>query len=282
MNSKPAALLTLCLSCLFLTTGCRTSKLPPADGTGTASRAETEEMFFHSVREQSFRYETLSARMQVELTMPDGKTFSTRAGLKIRKNEWMQLSLQPLLGIEAFRIDLTPDSIRIVDRLNKRYLAENFSRLGDSLRVAFNFYNLQALFTNQLFLPGETELPENAFTRFRRQPADGGYTLQTQDASRWQYSFTAGRDRKLYASRMIDTASEHALYWDYADFRSVGTQLFPMKIQAGWSDGEKSRGALSVNYSQIDTDVTVEMKPVIPPGYGRVSFSQIRRMFEQP
>ncbi|MDR1103314.1 MAG: DUF4292 domain-containing protein [Tannerella sp.] len=281
MNSR-YALPALCLSCFFLAAGCRASKLPPAADTEKAGRAETEEMFFHSLREQSFRYGTLSARMQVELTMPAGKTFSSRASLKIRKNEWLQLSLQPLLGIEAFRIDLSPDSIRIVDRLNKRYLAESFSRLKDSFRVEFNFYNLQALFTNQLFLPGETELPENAFTRFRRQPAPDGYTLQTRGASRWQYSFTAGRDRKLYASRMIDTASEHTLYWDYADFRSVGTQLFPMKIQAGWSDGEESKGALSVNYSHIDTDVPVEIKPVIPSGYERVSLSQIRKMFEQP
>ncbi|MDR1676587.1 MAG: DUF4292 domain-containing protein [Tannerella sp.] len=279
MNNK-TALFALCLSGFFLAAGCRVSKLPPAAGTETTGRLDTEEAFFLSVREQLFRYETLSARMQVELTLPAGKTFSSRASLKIRKNDQIQLSLQPLLGIEAFRIDLTPDSIWIVDRLNKRYLAENFSRLKDTFRVEFNFYNLQALFTNQLFLPGETELPENAFTRFRRLPAADGHTLQAQNTSRWQYSFTTGRDWKLYASRMVDTASEHALYWDYADFRPVGAQLFPMKIHAGWTDGKETQSALSVNYSHIDADVPVEIRPVIPAGYERVNLSQIRKMFE--
>jgi hypothetical protein len=280
MNSK-TILIALCLSGFFLVTGCRTSKLPSAAGTETAGRQETEEAFLLAVREQSFRYETLSARMQVEWTMP-GQTFSSRASLKIRKNDRMQLSLQPLLGIEAFRVDLTPDSIWIVDRLNKRYLAEDFSRLKELFRVEFNFYNLQALFTNQLFLPGETELPENAFTRFRRLPAADGYTLQTRSTSRWQYSFTTGNDRKLYASRIVDTDSEHALHWDYADFRPVGTQFFPMKIHAGWMEGEETKSALSVNYSQIDTEVPVEIRPVIPAGYERVNLSQVRKMFEQP
>ncbi|MDR2765182.1 MAG: DUF4292 domain-containing protein [Tannerella sp.] len=282
MNKNRPALLALCLGCFFLVAGCRTSKIPPAADTETASRLETEERFFHALREQAFRYETLSARMQIELTMPAGKTFSSRASLKIRKNDRLQLSLQPLLGIEAFRMDLSPDSIWIVDRLNKRYLAENFSRLIDTFRIEFNFYSLQALFTNQLFFPGKTELPENAFTRFRWLPAADGYTLQTQDVSRRQYSFTAGRDRKLYASQIVDTASGHALHWDYTDFRPVGAQLFPMKIQAGWIDGEQTKGALSMNYLHIDTNVPVEIRPVIPSGYERVNLSQIRRMIEQP
>ncbi|MDR1455489.1 MAG: DUF4292 domain-containing protein [Tannerella sp.] len=280
MNNRPT-LFALCLSCFFLASGCRTSKLPPASDTKTASRPETEEAFFLSVREQSFRYETLSARMQVELTMPAGKTFTSRATLKIWRNDRMQLSLQPLLGIEAFRVDIDPDSIRIVDRLNKRYLAEHFSHLKEISRIGFNFYSLQALFTNQLFLPGEAELPENAFIRFRQLPATGGYTLQTRDSARWQYSFTAGRDRKLYATRMTDTASDHTLHWDYADFRSVGTQFFPMKIHGEWTGGEAG-GALSVNYSHIDADVPVEIRPDIPPGYTRVNLSQIRKMLEQP
>jgi hypothetical protein len=281
MNSK-TALFTLCLSCFFLATGCRTSKLPQAAGTGTTGRQETEEAFLLAVRKQSLRYETLSARMLVEWTMPAGKTFSSRASLKIRKNERMQLSLQPLLGIEAFRVDLSPDSIWIIDRLNKRYLAENFSRLKYLFRVEFNFYNLQALFTNQLFLPGETELPENAFTRFRRRPTADGYMLQTRSASRWQYSFTTGNDRKLYASQIVDTDSEHALHWNYDDFRPVGTQFFPMKIHAGWMEGEETKSALSVNYSQVDTKAPVEIRPVIPAGYERVNLAQVRKMFEQP
>ncbi|MDR2139104.1 MAG: DUF4292 domain-containing protein [Tannerella sp.] len=281
MNNK-SVLSALCLSCFFLTTGCRTSKLLPAADAETARRLETEETFFLSVRKQSFRYETLSARMQVELTMPGGKTFTSRAGLKIRKNDRIQLSLQPLLGIEAFRMDLSPDSIWIVDRLNKRFLAENFSSLRDSSRIEFNFYNLQALFTNQLFLPGETELPENAFTRFRHHPAAHGYTLHTQGAYRWQYTFITGDDRKLYATRISDTASEHALQWDYTDFRSVGAQLFPMKIQAGWTDGEESKVALSMNYSHIETDVPVEIRFALPSDYERVNLSQIRKMFERP
>jgi hypothetical protein len=272
----------LCLTGFLLLAGCRTSKTLTDGTSGATNLLQTEEVFFHTLRQRAFHYQTLSARVQFELVMPEGKTFSSRANLKIRKNDRMQFSIQPLFGIEAFRIELSPDSVLFVDRLNKRYLSEAFADIKGNTPVDFNFYNLQALFTNQLFLPGETELPENAFSRFRWKQTASGFTLQTQDQTEWQYSFMADREEKLFASEITDLSSQQTLHWDYADFRPVGTQLFPMKISAGWFVEDKSKGALSVNYSRIDPDVAVEINSAAPSGYERVNFSQILKMFEKP
>ncbi|MDR3193810.1 MAG: DUF4292 domain-containing protein [Tannerella sp.] len=272
----------LCAVCCLLLAGCRTSNLPAAGGTETVNLRKTEEIFFHSLQKQAFRYGTLSAKIQLELTLAGGKTFSSRANLKIRKNDWIQVSVQPLLGIEVFRLELCPDSVWIIDRLNRRYLAENFARLADSVQVDFNFYNLQALFTNQLFLPGERQVPENAVDRFGWERTETGYTLQTRDGAEWSYLFTAGKDEKLHASEIADSVSHHSTLWEYADFRPVGTQLFPMKVNAGWFEGEEVKGALSLNYTRVDVDVPVEIRPVVPSGYERMNLLQIKKMFEQP
>ena len=218
--------------------------------------------------------------MQFEMEMSSGKTFTSRVNLKIRKDERMQFSILPILGIEAFRVELSPDSLLVIDRLNKRYLSESVARIRKETRAGFNFYSMQALFSNRLFLPDEADVSDKAFERFRWERMADGYALQTQDNAGLQYIFTVGRDEKLYASEITDAGSQYMLRWDYDAFQPVGQQVFPMKIRAGWRTGEKAVGHFSVNYSRVDTDVPVEVNTAIPVGYERVEFSQIKKMFE--
>ena len=115
------------------------------------------EVFFRSVEEQAFRFRTLTARLNVDLEV-GGRVMSSRVDLKMVKDSAFQLSVQPFLGIEIFRMELSRDSIKVLDRMNRRYMAENYEKLRGQTPIEFNFYNLQALFTNRLFLPGEAEL----------------------------------------------------------------------------------------------------------------------------
>lgn len=84
---------------------------------------------------------------------------SSRVDMKMVKDSAFQLSVQPFLGIEIFRIELSRDTIKVVDRMNKRYMIENYSNLQGQTPIEFNFYNLQALFTNHLFIPGSRAFP---------------------------------------------------------------------------------------------------------------------------
>ena len=87
--------------------------------------------------------------------------------MKMVKDSAFQLSVQPFLGIEIFRIELSRDTIKVVDRMNKRYMIENYSNLQGQTPIEFNFYNLQALFTNHLFIPGEQGVSRKHYNRFK-------------------------------------------------------------------------------------------------------------------
>ena len=62
--------------------------------------------FFQSVEDQSFQFRTLTARLNVDLDIP-GKQMSSRVDMKMVKDSAFQLSVQPFLGIEIFRIELS-------------------------------------------------------------------------------------------------------------------------------------------------------------------------------
>ena len=130
-------------------TGCKSTKKV---GTVEAGGAKAHNEFFALMQEQAFKYETLTARLNVDLNLP-GNNMSSRVDLKMVKDSAFQLSVQPFLGIEVFRAEISVDSVKVIDRMNKRYVADNYANLKGQTPIEFNFYNLQALFTNRLCSP---------------------------------------------------------------------------------------------------------------------------------
>ena len=112
--------------------GCKSSKKV---GTVESSGTKAYNEFFASMQEQEFNFNTLSARLNVDLNLPD-KNMSSRVDLKMIKDSVFQLSVQPFLGIEVFRIELSIDSIKVIDRINT-----HFTRTYKA--IFYNFYYLR-------------------------------------------------------------------------------------------------------------------------------------------
>ena len=272
-------LITLCVLIISILSSCRSSKNITAGG--EALTLKTEKDFYAAFQAQSFQYRTFSARVQFELTLSSGSETSSRAQLKILRNERLQISIQPLLGIEAFRAELTPDSIKIVDRLNRRFLLASIDEIQGSTEIDFNFYNLQALFTNQLFLPGEITIADHQFDRFRWELTGTGYLLRTEDRTGLHYAFAADANEKLSATEIRDVLSNYTLQCNYDNFRPVDRQLFPMDLSVRLHTGVNAQSALSLSFSRIEVDVPMEMDFPIPANYQRVSLQQILNSIEQ-
>ena len=278
-TNKLAIYTMLVVCCIMVASGCRSSKEVTASREVVSLKSERE--FFAAFQEQSFQYQTFSARVQFEITLTSGKETSSRAQLKIQKNQRLQISIQPLLGIEAFRAELTPDSIKVVDRVNRRFLLESFDKIEDVAEIDFNFYNVQALFTNQLFLPGEITLSENQFNRFRWEQTGTGYLLRTEDRAGLHYAFTADSNEKLSATEIRDMSTQYNLTCSYENFRSVNQQLFPMNIFLRLLTVNNAQGSLSLNFSRVEVDAPLDMTFPIPANYQQVSLQQILNSIEQ-
>src|SRR5688572_8544952 len=73
-------------------------------------------------------FTTFSAKGRMQLEKPDEKLASA-VTIRIKKDSVIWVSVVPALGIEVARVRITPDTIQILDRLHKEYLAGNFSLL---------------------------------------------------------------------------------------------------------------------------------------------------------
>lgn len=264
--------LYVCVVLSILPAGCRTVK-EAAGEANAALKAETE--FFRTLDEQSLRYRTLSAKIQVEFTPASGKEVGSRAQLKLRRDDRLQISVQPLLGIEMFRLEVSRDSVKAIDRMNKRYFAESIADLKARKHLDFTFDNLQALLTNRLFLPGKQVVTPDDRGRFGWERIPAGYRLQTSDATGMQYRFLADNEAKLRTTEITD-ADKHTLMWDYTNFRTVEGQLFPMDMLASLRDHK-----LSIRFNKVEINTPVDLKFIIPEGYERVTPEQILKALSQ-
>lgn len=127
-RSKRAAGLLRCL-CAFLLlavclAGCKTSR--------HASTLDRQSGYLSS---------------KVRLTVPTGQAVLTVNGtLKLKCGELVQLSfLMPIFRTEVARLEVTPDTILLVDRMNKRFVRVERSELRHLLPKKAGFAHLEKL-----------------------------------------------------------------------------------------------------------------------------------------
>lgn len=274
VKSRTAHLYSLAVSLvifLFILSGCKSSK---KIGTVEAGSTKAHTAFFESMQEQAFEYNTLSARLNVDLKF-SGTNMSSRVDLKMVKDSAFQLSVQPFLGIEVFRAEISTDSVKIIDRINKRYVAENYANLKGQTPIEFNFYNLQALFTNHLFLPGQQDLSPKQFNQFKLTQDGAKAEVRTKDKMGLLYTFIADGEEKLLSTYIAEPSDLYAMQWDYKDFRLAEGQPFPMLMDIEIQANGSSQGGMTLHFSRLQTNVPVNMEFSIPSKYTRITLAQI-------
>ena len=252
-------------------------KSPKVATTTDAGIMKTEEAFFSSVLDNSFRFKTLSARMKLEFTSQQ-QEFSSRVQLKMIHNDRMQLSFLPILGIEVFRVELTNDSVKILDRMNKRYMVDSYDNIKGKTDIDFNFRNLQALFTNQVFVPGEGDVSMKHFRRFRMTKDGNSAELKLKDKNGFFYIFTADADEKLLSTNIENTSDNQRLIWNYNNFQPINRQQFPLKMTASISGGNKTQGTAILTFSTPEVNSPIKTDFNIPSGYEKVTLDQIIKL----
>ena len=264
--------------CLWVfLSGCKTSRESMSSG-----KANTKALreFVASMQEQALDFHTFSARLNVDLKM-SGKSVSSRVEMKLVKDSVLQLSVQPFLGIEIFRLQLTPDSLKALDRMNRRYVAEGYSSLKRQIPIDFNFYNLQALFINHLFLPGEQEVADNFLYDHFRLTREGFITrLHTEDRMDIRYLFEADSEEKLLSTNITEPGDVYTLQWKYSDFQPISTDsdLFPRKMDVSLLKEEARQGGMTLYYSRLQLDKSLNVDFPISEKYKRVSLEQILKL----
>lgn len=112
-------------------------------------------------RQTVTRYQTLSQRVQLGLKM-DQHEYNLSSSIRVWRDELIVLSVQPMLGIEMVRLEATPDSIWVFDKMNRRYAAMDYASVNRIIQPNVSFRMLQEL-CNHPITPKKKENIEQEF-----------------------------------------------------------------------------------------------------------------------
>ena len=282
MNRATTNLRALALSSVLLAmmlAGCRTTRSAATKADKAVAEALSEAEYVQQVgRLSTPDYRTLTATMYVELNPDTKDEMSSRARLKIIRGRCLQISITPLVGIELFRLEVSRDSVKIIDRMGRRYAAEPIDEIKRQIPAYakvdfpydFHYEHLEALLTDRLFTPDGEAF---SMDRFQQQHLLlGARRFRAKDTERMTYDFTTDSRARLIATEVIFPFLE--LKWNYSRFQTVGGRPFPLYMEAEVEGVNK----LCIRFDKVETDVPVEMFFPIPDNYKRITLKQLWRM----
>lgn len=189
------------------------------------------------VFDQSLYQRNLVADLTVTINTGT-KNITVPGILHMRKDEVVRLQLLlPLLRSEVGRIEFTKDYVLFINRMQKEYVKVSYNDVAFLKSNSINFYALQALFWNQLFLPNEARISENGLTRFHVDlnntslAAKNLVSLSTLAGKlniKWLADSNEGLIKQTEAKYVSTENGTSTLTWSYQNFKPFGSKRFPM------------------------------------------------------
>lgn len=230
MAGKYVNIAILCILVVFLSS-CKTSK---TSSYSKGTRQLEEMKYLEEVIYNSPSFDSFSSKMRLTVDL-DGKETSVNGSLKMKRNELIQLSIAPVLGIEVARIEISADSLLVLDRINKRYLYAPLSVLSFLANGDIDFYTIQSLFYNELFLPGKKTVTPSDLSAFTFRQEEDKVIISLKKNKRFDYRFFTAPDATLTETNISAYAHKYELNWKYGNFKPLDAKSFParMEIAAG-------------------------------------------------
>lgn len=268
--------LSLCLC------SCQTKKV--ADQPSTSSSAVQspvqQKKFLQKVNDNAQFSRFITSK--VKFTMKVGTQEMTLTGnLKMKRDDVIRLQLMAFGFVEAGRLEFTSEYILVMDRINKLYMMVPYAELAFLRTSGLNFYSLQALFWNELFLPGESKVTDEGLKNFETIPVDNDFVIRL-DKDQMSYSWLAEQDQALIKMANVlhkDRFDGNTqLNWNYSDFENVGKKQFPTRMHVTLTSPKKEV-SLGIKLNYIGHESDWESRTVIPGKYKKVTVDEILRRF---
>lgn len=98
-----------------------------------------------AVKKNHINFTTFGAKVGIDYKGTDGKGHDVNASLKMYKDSAIWVSVNAILGIEALRLLITKDSVKLMNKLEKTYAARGIGFLQEATSLPLDFSTLQDL-----------------------------------------------------------------------------------------------------------------------------------------
>lgn len=266
-------IVVVCFTCLF--GSCRSTKniqtaIAKKDSVAATS-GDTNDLRSDSIAfmQQQYRimqegrinYTTFSAKLDVDYRDVDGKKYDVNAHLRMYKDSVIWVSVTAILGIEGLRAYITKDSVKLLDKQNKTYVARSVSYLQEVTALPLDLSSLQDLLIgNPVFLDSNI-VSYNKATNTISLLAIGDFFRNLVTISE--------NEKQLQSSKLddLDGVRNRTCYITYSDYETKKGVPFAAKRSINVS--EKNKLDIRLDFKQYDFNETLTFPFSIPKNYKR-------------
>lgn len=237
--------------------------------------------FVQKVANQKVSTKNIVGKMSLNVKM-GSKNITVPGSLHMRYGEVIRIqAFIPLLGSEVGRIEFTPDYVLVIDRMHKEYIKEDYNKVDFLKNNGLNFYSLQALFWNQLFMPGTTSISDANLLDFGVTDAGNSKNITLKKGKLnivWNADNANGRISTAKATYSSLTQGKSSLNWTYSNFKAVAGKMFPAYQKftfATTAIKNQSNISLTIDMDGVKTDSKWEAKSEISKRYKKIEATDV-------
>jgi hypothetical protein len=239
--------------------------------------------FIQKVSDNRVYASNIVGRMTFNIQSED-KNITLPGYLRMRKDQVIRLQLCiPLVGTEVARIDFYPDSVLIIDRYHKKYVKAGYSQVPFLEKQGISFYSLQALFWNQLLLPGNQNVTESDLRKFDVDLSATSQNLPViykrgKMGYHWMADRVTGRINKVDINYAGSQNNMTDLNVNYGNFQSVGVKWFPATQDYTFNTNATQKihtVKMNIEMDEVTTTDKWESITQIPDRYEQVSADDV-------
>lgn len=285
------SLIKICLICAPLALASCGAKKSLVKDKGMVSTTQpthkhAEEMklaFVQKVSDQKVYAKNIVSGLSFTANM-NGKSITLPGALRMRRDQVIRLQIFiPYIGTEAARIEFTPDYVLVVDRLHKQYVKGDYNQLDFLRNNGLNFYSLQALFWNQLMLPGANRVSEGDLEKFDVNLDGMGQNVPVMLKNGYlAFTWQANRNSGLIAEAVVaytgHSQGNSTLTWKYDNFKALGAKSFPATQEFSFATNatkQARKATVKLALDALKTSDDWETNTVVSSKYKKVEAQDI-------
>ncbi|MEM1217464.1 MAG: DUF4292 domain-containing protein [Bacteroidota bacterium] len=254
--TKTTFLLLFC-GCLLLSLGaCKTL----GGGASTLKKKSAKTLLKRMVQQQ-IDADWLTSKLKMGYS-DDYQSVKLNGYLRMKKDSVIWLVVKKL-SVEVARIQITPDTFYVMDRINKEYAIQPFSELARMSNLPVTFAGLQSIILgNPLFLATDeltSEIEKDAY-------------LLTASSDRYFNQFWLnGEDFSIKKMQLADLSEQRSIDLSYDDYQSVdGDRIFSYFRILNFTSEETGPASVNVEFSKVEINTPKPIRFDIPSRYTEI------------
>ncbi|MDR1653263.1 MAG: DUF4292 domain-containing protein [Prevotellaceae bacterium] len=246
--------------CLAIFSGCKSKEIltvaPP-------SVVQTSNDHINQVLQAQPSFITANAtKLRMDITL-NNKQFASDGACKIYRDSVIQLSIQPFMGIELLRLELTPEAVYLFDKTgSNKYYHLVYEQLTDFTGVPLTFYDFQALICNQLFALGSKNSED--LNKITAEYSNKSLILNYKTNNILQVTNFSGK-----AIKKVEITDENRTFnfaADYSDFEKTDDVVAPKVINIKFKS-KKNTVSLNFGINKIEFNKSMRIMLTNPLRY---------------